>query len=98
MVTADTGTVGLDRWLRLYPVALGMGGLGGAWRTAIAYGAPAWPARYLAVVCLGTWLAITAMYVLEGRGDPRAFIADLRHPLVRRALQSSGPTVFSRPA
>jgi len=79
-VTADMGTVGRDRWLRLYPVALGMGGLGGAWRTAIAYGAPPWPARYLTVVCLGAWLVITAMYVLEGRGDPRAFIADLRHP------------------
>jgi tellurite resistance protein len=79
-VTADMGTAGRDRWLRLYPVALGMGGLGGAWRTAIAYGAPAWPARYLAAVCLGGWLFITCMYMLRGRGDPRAFIADLRHP------------------
>jgi tellurite resistance protein len=34
----------------------------------------------LAVVCFGAWLTITLMYVVEGRGDPRAFIADLHHP------------------
>ena len=61
-MTADRGTVGLDRWLRLYPVALGMGGLGGAWRTAIAYGAPAWPASILVrklSSCLGVGVGVT---------------------------------------
>ena len=69
-----------DRWLRMYPVALGLGGLGGSWRTAVGFGAPAWPALCLAVLCLGAWLTITAMYVLKGRWHPRAFISDLRHP------------------
>jgi len=40
--------------LRLYPISLGLGGLGGAWRTAIALGAPAWPAVTLSVLSLGT--------------------------------------------
>jgi tellurite resistance protein len=73
-------TFGRDRWLRLYPIALGLGGLGGSWRTAVGFGATAWPAVCLAVLCLAAWLTVTAMYLLEGRGDPRAFIADLRHP------------------
>jgi tellurite resistance protein len=34
----------------------------------------------LAVLCFGAWLTITMMYVVEGRGDPRALVADLRHP------------------
>jgi tellurite resistance protein len=67
-------------WLRLYPIALGLGGLGGSWRTAVALGAPAWPAVSLSVVSLGAWITITVMYVLKGGGRPRAFIADLRHP------------------
>jgi tellurite resistance protein len=72
--------VGRDRWLRMYPIALGLGGLGGSWRTAVGFGAPAWPAVCLGVLCLGVWLTVTAMFVLKGRGDPRAVIADLRHP------------------
>jgi hypothetical protein len=36
--------VGRDGWLRLYPIALGLGGLGGSWRTAVGLGAPGWPA------------------------------------------------------
>jgi len=31
------------QWLRLYPIALGLGGLGGAWRTAVRLGGPVWP-------------------------------------------------------
>jgi len=67
-------------WLRLYPIALGLGGLGGSWRTAVALGAPAWPAVSLSVLSLGAWIAVTVMYVLKGGGRPRAFMADLRHP------------------
>lgn len=67
-------------WLRLYLIALGLGGLGGAWRTAGVLGAPAWPAVSLSVLSLGAWITVTVMYVLKGRGRPRAFIADLRHP------------------
>jgi tellurite resistance protein len=32
------------------------------------------------VLCLGVWITVTVMYVVKGRGDPRAFIADFRHP------------------
>jgi tellurite resistance protein len=79
--TAATSLViGRDRWLRRYPIALGLGGLSGAWRTAVGLGAPAWPAVSLAALCLGVWTTVTVMYVVKGRGDPRAFIADLRHP------------------
>jgi tellurite resistance protein len=67
-------------WLRLYPIALGLGGLGGSWRTAVALGAPAWPAVSLSVLSLGAWIAVTVMYVLKGGGRPQKFIADLRHP------------------
>jgi tellurite resistance protein len=66
--------------LRLYPIALGLGGLGGAWRTAIALGAPTWPAASLSMLSLGTWITVTVMYVLKGGGRPRALIEDLRHP------------------
>jgi len=66
--------------LRLYPIALGLGGLGGAWRTAIALGAPTWPAASLSALSLGAWIAVTVMYVLKGGVRPRAFIEDLRHP------------------
>jgi tellurite resistance protein len=69
-----------DRWLRWYPLALGLGGLGGAWRTAVGLGGPAWPAVGLTALCLAAWLTVTVLYVLNGRGNPRAFIADLRHP------------------
>ncbi len=77
----STSVIG-DRagWLRLYPIALGLGGLGGSWRTAAALGAPAWPAVGLSVLSLGAWITVTVMYVLKGGGRPRAFIADLRHP------------------
>ena len=67
-------------WLRLYPIALGLGGLGGAWRTAVAQGAPAWPAASLSVLSLGAWVTVTARYVLKAGGRPRAFIEDMRHP------------------
>ncbi|MGB9302442.1 MAG: hypothetical protein WCB92_01830 [Mycobacterium sp.] len=70
---------GRSGWLRLYPIALGLGGLGGAWRTAVALGAPAWPAVSFAVVSLGAWITITVMYVLKGGWRPQAFVADLRH-------------------
>jgi tellurite resistance protein len=73
-------TVGRDQWLRLYPIALGLGGLSGGWRTAAGLGAPAWPATSLAALCLGVWTTVTLMYVVKGRGDPRALIADLRDP------------------
>lgn len=66
--------------LRLYPIALGLGGLGGAWRTAIALGAPAWVAATLSALSLVAWIAVTALYVLNGGGRPRALLADLRHP------------------
>lgn len=69
-----------DRWLRRYPIALGLGGLGGAWRTAIGFGAPTWPAVILTAMCFGVWLAITVMYVRHGGANPFAFVADLRHP------------------
>jgi tellurite resistance protein len=72
--------VGRDGWLRLYPIALGLGGLGGSWRTAVGLGAPGWPAVCLAVLCLGTWVTVTAMYVCKGGARPRALVADLRHP------------------
>jgi tellurite resistance protein len=78
--TAASSTIRRDRWLRRYPIALGLGGLSGAWRTAVGLGAPAWPAVCLAVLCLDVWITVTVMYVVKGRGDPRAFIADLRHP------------------
>jgi tellurite resistance protein len=71
------GSAGCLRW---YPIALGLGGLGGAWRTAGAAGAPEWPATGLSILSLGAWITVTAMYVLKGGGRPRAFIADLRHP------------------
>jgi tellurite resistance protein len=32
------------------------------------------------LLCLGAWLLITTMYVLNGGGDPRALAADVRHP------------------
>src|SRR5262245_7799710 len=79
-VASTFRNVARDRWLRLYPIALGLGGLGGSWRTAVGFGATAWPAVCLALLCFVAWLAVTAMYVLKGCGDPRAFIADLRHP------------------
>lgn len=66
--------------LRWYPLALGLGGLGGAWRTAVGLGAPVWPAPSLACLCLSAWLAVTALYVIRGGHRPAAFIADLRHP------------------
>jgi tellurite resistance protein len=69
-----------DRWFRLYPIALGLGGLSGTWRTAVHLDAPAWPAVSLAVLCLGAWIAITLAYVLQGGGNPGTFVADLRHP------------------
>lgn len=72
--------IGRATWLRLYPIALGVGGLGGAWRTAVAFGAPAWPATLLAVLCLGTWLVVTTMYLVTGGAHARTFVADLRHP------------------
>jgi tellurite resistance protein len=72
-------TAGRDQWLRLYPIALGLGGLGGAWRTAVRLGAPVWPSVCLAVLCLGAWLTITVMYVVTGGADPRKFLTDLRH-------------------
>jgi tellurite resistance protein len=75
-----TRPVGRDQWLRRYPIALGLGGLSGAWRTAVGLGAPAWPAVSLAVLCFGAWLTVTVMYFVEGRGDPRALLGDLRHP------------------
>jgi tellurite resistance protein len=78
--TAGSLTNARDRWLRRYPVALGLGGLSGAWRTAVGLGAPGWPAAVLAALCLGVWTTVTVMYVVKGRGDPRAFIVDLRHP------------------
>jgi hypothetical protein len=55
--------VGRAAWLRLYPIALGVGGLGGSWRTAVALGAPAWPAVSLSVLSLGAWITVTVMYV-----------------------------------
>jgi tellurite resistance protein len=64
----------------LYPIALGLGGLSGAWRTAVGLGAPAWPAVCLSVLCFGAWITVTVMYVRHGGAHPRAFIADLRHP------------------
>jgi tellurite resistance protein len=72
--------VARDEWLRRYPIALGLGGLSGAWRTAAGLSAPTWPAAGLAVLSLAAWVTITFMYVLKGHGDPRAFLADLRHP------------------
>jgi tellurite resistance protein len=75
-----TRTFGRDQLLRLYPISLGLGGLGGAWRTAAGLGAAAWPGVFLAALCFATWFAITAVYVVKGRGNPQAFIADLRHP------------------
>ena len=72
--------VGRDSWLRLYPIALGMGGTGGAWRTAVVLGAPSWPAICLAVLCLVIWGTVTAMYVVRGGTRLRALVADLRHP------------------
>lgn len=79
-MSIESRATGRDQWLRLYPIALGLGGLGGAWRTAVGFGAPAWPAVGLAALCLGVWTMVTVMYVVTGRGDPRAFVADLRHP------------------
>jgi tellurite resistance protein len=73
-------TVERDQWLRWYPIALGLGGLGGAWRAGVGFGAPAWPSACLTLLCLGAWLTVTAMYVLKGRRDPQGFVADLRHP------------------
>jgi tellurite resistance protein len=78
--TAASLAIGRDRRLRLYPIALGLGGLSGAWRTAIGLGAPAWPALCLSVLCFGVWITVTVVYVLKSGGDPRTFIADLRHP------------------
>jgi tellurite resistance protein len=78
--TAASSTIRRDRWLRRYPIALGLGGLSGAWRTAVGLGAPTWPAVCLAVLCFGAWITVTVMYVIEGRGDPRSFVADLRLP------------------
>ena len=67
-------------WLRWYPIALGLGGLGGSWRTAAALGAPAWPTAMLSVLSLTAWTIVTVVYLLKGGGLPRAFIADMRHP------------------
>lgn len=69
-----------DRWLRLYPIALGLGGLAGALRTTVALGAPDWSPPVLTALSFVAWLTITLMYVIHGGADPRAFIADLRHP------------------
>jgi tellurite resistance protein len=78
--TSSAVIAGREAWLRLYPIALGLGGLGGSWRTAVALGAPAWPAASLSVMSLGAWVTITAMYVVKGVGRARVLIADLRHP------------------
>jgi hypothetical protein len=69
--------VGRDGWLRLYPIALGLGGLGGSWRTAVGLGAPGWPAVCLAVLCLGTWVTVDGVklpsrrraYRVDGQGN-----------------------------
>ena len=71
---------GRAEWLRWYPIALGLGGLGGSWRTAVALGAPTWPALSLSLLSLVAWITITTMYLLKGGRRPRAFIADMRHP------------------
>jgi tellurite resistance protein len=68
-----------NRWFRLYPIALGLGGLGGAWRTAVGLGAPAWPAVCLTVLSFSVWLTVTGMYARHGGANPRAFGADLRN-------------------
>lgn len=73
-------TAGREQWLRWYPCALGLGGLGGAWRTAAGLGVPHWPGAWLSTLCLIAWLVVTALYVFGGGGRPRAFAADLRHP------------------
>ena len=72
LLAMPTGTVGREQWLRRYPIALGLGGLSGAWRTAVGLGAPAWPAVSLAALCLGVWTTVTVIYVMKGGGDPRA--------------------------
>jgi tellurite resistance protein len=69
-----------DQSLRWFPFVLGLGGLGGAWRTAVGLGAPAWPAAGLTILCLGAFLTVTGVYLSRGGGNPRAFIADLQHP------------------
>jgi tellurite resistance protein len=79
-VSIESHATERNQWLRVYPIALGLGGLSGAWRTAVGFGAPSWPAASLAALCLAVWTTVTVMYVVTGRGDPRAFIADLRHP------------------
>jgi tellurite resistance protein len=78
--TSHSVIAGRAGWLRWYPIALGLGGLGGSWRTAVTLGAPAWPAASLSALSLGAWTTVTVMYVLRGGGRPRAFIEDLRHP------------------
>jgi tellurite resistance protein len=82
-VPIDSGTAATASpgdWLRWYPLALGMGGLAGAWRTAVGLGAPVWPAPCLTVLSLSAWFTITALYVVKGGGNPSTFAADLRHP------------------
>jgi tellurite resistance protein len=66
--------------LRWFPLALGLGGLGGAWRTAVGLGGPTWPTVTLTVLCLLAWLTATAAYAANGGWSLRAFFADLRHP------------------
>jgi tellurite resistance protein len=66
--------------LRWFPFALGLGGLGGAWRTAVGLGAPSWPAVVLMTLCLIGWLAVTAVYLVTGGRNLRSFNVDMRHP------------------
>ncbi|ORA32084.1 hypothetical protein BST13_23175 [Mycobacterium aquaticum] len=66
--------------LRWYPLALGLGGLAGGWRTAEGFGAASWPAHCLTILCLSAWLTITTLYAVRGGGNPSTLAADLRHP------------------
>ncbi|MGY4648985.1 tellurite resistance protein [Mycobacterium sp. URHB0021] len=67
------------RWLGYYSLTLGLGGLGGVWRTAGPFGAPAIVADTLDVLCALAWATVTIAYFRHGGLNPRAFATDLRH-------------------
>lgn len=67
--------------LPLLAVPMGLGGLGMAWRKAVAaLGAPAWPGEALMVAALLAWAAMTALHLWRWRRHPEAVAEDWAHP------------------
>lgn len=67
--------------LPLLAVPMGLGGLGMAWRKAVAaLGAPAWPGEALMLAALLAWAAMSALHLWRWRLHPEAVAEDWAHP------------------